>query len=53
MCMVLVVDQAALYTRTSPVTYAKGNSSSYLKDILIEKCNLNFRGILRNAVFSS
>ena len=33
MCMVLVLDQAALYTRTSPVTYAKGNSSSYLKDI--------------------
>ena len=33
MFMVLVVDQAALYTRTSPVTYAKGNSSIYLKDI--------------------
>ena len=33
MYMVLVVAQAALYTRTSPVTYAKGNSSSYLKDI--------------------
>ena len=33
MFMVLVVDQAALYTRTSPVTYAKGDSSSYLKDI--------------------
>ena len=33
MCMVLVADQAALYTRASPVTYAKGNSSSYLKDI--------------------
>ena len=30
MFMVLVVDQAALYTRTSPVTYAKGNNSSYL-----------------------
>ena len=33
MCMVLVADQAALYTGTSPVTFAKGNSSSYLKDI--------------------
>ena len=31
MCIVLVVDQAVLYTRTSPVTYAKGNSSSYLR----------------------
>ena len=33
MCMVLVADQAALYTRTSLVTCAKGNSSSNLKDI--------------------
>ena len=33
MCMVLVVDRAALYIRTSPVSYVKGNSSSYLKDI--------------------
>ena len=36
MCMVLVVDKAALYTRTSPVTYAKGKrkvGSCYLKDI--------------------
>ena len=33
MFMVLVVDQAAPYIRTSPVTYAKGNSSRYLKDI--------------------
>ena len=33
MCMVLVVAQAALYTRTSPATYAKGNSESYVKDI--------------------
>ena len=34
--MVLVVDQTALYTRTSPVTYAKGNSSNYLKYFLTE-----------------
>ena len=33
MCKVLLVDQAALYTRTCPVTYAKGNSESYVKDI--------------------
>jgi len=29
----IVGGQAALYTRKSPVTYAIGNSSSYLKDI--------------------